>query len=59
MTKIDLTITDRANGIQSPQVPLSEIDPAIAELSGSTISLHGPRHLRLRAIVDRAFTPLD
>ena len=38
-------------------VTLSEIDPAIAEFSGSMISLDDPRHLRLRSIVNRAFTP--
>ena len=38
-------------------VALSEIDPAIAEFSGSMINLDDPRHLRLRSIVNRAFTP--
>jgi methyl-branched lipid omega-hydroxylase len=38
-------------------VSLSEIDPAIAEFSGSMINLDDPRHLRLRSIVNRAFTP--
>ncbi|HEY6575338.1 MAG TPA: cytochrome P450, partial [Mycobacterium sp.] len=38
-------------------VSLSEIDPAIAEFSGSLISLDDPRHQRLRSIVNRAFTP--
>ena len=38
-------------------VSLIEIDPAIAEFSGSMINLDDPRHLRLRSIVNRAFTP--
>ena len=38
-------------------VSLSEIDPAIAEFSGSMINLDDPRHQRLRSIVNRAFTP--
>jgi methyl-branched lipid omega-hydroxylase len=38
-------------------VSLSEIDPAVAEFSGSIINLDDPRHLRLRSIVNRAFTP--
>ena len=38
-------------------VSLSEIDPAVAEFSGSMINLDDPRHLRLRSIVNRAFTP--
>ena len=38
-------------------VTLLEIDPAIAEFSGSMINLDDPRHLRLRSIVNRAFTP--
>jgi cytochrome P450 len=38
-------------------VSLSQIDPAIAEFSGSMINLDDPRHLRLRSIVNRAFTP--
>jgi cytochrome P450 len=37
-------------------VSLSEIDPAVGEFSGSMISLDDPRHLRLRSIVNRAFT---
>ena len=36
---------------------LGEIDPAAAEFAGSMISLDDPRHLRLRSIVNRAFTP--
>ncbi|GAA2792824.1 methyl-branched lipid omega-hydroxylase Cyp124 [Mycolicibacterium pallens] len=38
-------------------VSLSEIDPAVAEFSGSMINLDDPRHQRLRSIVNRAFTP--
>jgi cytochrome P450 len=38
-------------------VTLLEIDPAIAEFSGSMINLDDPRHQRLRSIVNRAFTP--
>ncbi|AKK27923.1 cytochrome P450 [Mycobacterium sp. EPa45] len=38
-------------------VSLSEIDPAVAEFSGSMINLDDPRHHRLRSIVNRAFTP--
>lgn len=38
-------------------VSLTEIDPAVAEFSGSMINLDDPRHLRLRSIVNRAFTP--
>jgi len=38
-------------------VSLSEIDPEVAEFSGSMINLDDPRHLRLRSIVNRAFTP--
>src|ERR1700722_2041840 len=38
-------------------VTLLEIDPAIAGFSGSMINLDDPRHLRLRSIVNRAFTP--
>ena len=36
---------------------LAEIPPEIAEFAGSMISLDDPRHLRLRKIVNRAFTP--
>jgi methyl-branched lipid omega-hydroxylase len=36
---------------------LLDVDPAIAEFVGSMISLDDPRHLRLRTIVNRAFTP--
>lgn len=38
-------------------VSLSEVPPEIAEFSGSMINLDDPRHLRLRSIVNRAFTP--
>ena len=38
-------------------VTLLEIDPVIAEFSGSMINLDDPRHQRLRSIVNRAFTP--
>ncbi len=36
---------------------LLDVDPEIAEFVGSMISLDDPRHLRLRTIVNRAFTP--
>ena len=36
---------------------LAEVPPEIAEFAGSMISLDDPRHLRLRKIVNRAFTP--
>jgi methyl-branched lipid omega-hydroxylase len=36
---------------------LNEVPPEIAEFYGSMISLDDPRHLRLRSIVNRAFTP--
>ncbi|WP_123027830.1 cytochrome P450 [Mycolicibacterium stellerae] len=36
---------------------LNEVPPEIAEFAGSMISLDDPRHLRLRTIVNRAFTP--
>lgn len=36
---------------------LNEVPPEIAEFSGSMINLDDPRHLRLRTIVNRAFTP--
>jgi len=36
---------------------LNEVPPEIAEFLGSMISLDDPRHLRLRTIVNRAFTP--
>jgi cytochrome P450 len=36
---------------------LVEVPPEIAEFAGSMISLDDPRHLRLRKIVNRAFTP--
>ena len=36
---------------------LAEVPPEIAEFAGSIISLDDPRHLRLRKIVNRAFTP--
>ena len=36
---------------------LAQVDPAVAEFGGSMISLDDPRHLRLRSIVNRAFTP--
>jgi methyl-branched lipid omega-hydroxylase len=38
-------------------VSLSDVAPEIAEFSGSMINLDDPRHLRLRSIVNRAFTP--
>jgi cytochrome P450 len=38
-------------------VSLSDVPPEIAEFSGSMINLDDPRHLRLRSIVNRAFTP--
>lgn len=38
-------------------VSLSQVDPAVAEFSGSMIALDDPRHQRLRSIVNRAFTP--
>jgi cytochrome P450 len=38
-------------------VSLGQVDPAIAEFSGSMINLDDPRHQRLRSIVNRAFTP--
>jgi len=36
---------------------LNEMPPEIAEFLGSMINLDDPRHLRLRTIVNRAFTP--
>jgi methyl-branched lipid omega-hydroxylase len=36
---------------------LNEVAPEIAEFAGSMINLDDPRHLRLRKIVNRAFTP--
>ena len=36
---------------------LNEVPPEVAEFAGSMISLDDPRHLRLRTIVNRAFTP--
>jgi cytochrome P450 len=36
---------------------LNEVPPETAEFSGSMINLDDPRHLRLRTIVNRAFTP--
>jgi cytochrome P450 len=36
---------------------LNEVSPEIAEFAGSMINLDDPRHLRLRKIVNRAFTP--
>ena len=36
---------------------LNEVPPEIAEFLGSMITLDDPRHLRLRSIVNRAFTP--
>ncbi|HYO01414.1 MAG TPA: cytochrome P450 [Mycobacterium sp.] len=36
---------------------LNDVPPEIAEFLGSMISLDDPRHLRLRTIVNRAFTP--
>ncbi|MGV0744763.1 cytochrome P450 [Mycolicibacterium sp. XJ870] len=36
---------------------LNDVTPEIAEYVGSMISLDDPRHLRLRSIVNRAFTP--
>jgi cytochrome P450 len=36
---------------------LMDVAPEIAEFLGSMISLDDPRHLRLRTIVNRAFTP--
>jgi cytochrome P450 len=36
---------------------LNEVPPEIAEFAGSMINLDDPRHLRLRTIVNRAFTP--
>jgi cytochrome P450 len=36
---------------------LNEVPPEIAEFAGSMINLDDPRHLRLRNIVNRAFTP--
>ncbi len=38
-------------------VSLAQVDPAVAEFTGSMISLDDPRHQRLRSIVNRAFTP--
>ena len=38
-------------------ISLAQVDPAAAEFAGSMISLDDPRHLRLRSIVNRAFTP--
>jgi methyl-branched lipid omega-hydroxylase len=36
---------------------LNDVAPEVAEFVGSMISLDDPRHLRLRSIVNRAFTP--
>jgi cytochrome P450 len=36
---------------------LNEVPPEISEFLGSMITLDDPRHLRLRTIVNRAFTP--
>ena len=36
---------------------LTDVPAEIAEFVGSMISLDDPRHLRLRKIVNRAFTP--
>jgi len=36
---------------------LNEVPPETAEFAGSMINLDDPRHLRLRTIVNRAFTP--
>ncbi|HKV17870.1 MAG TPA: cytochrome P450 [Mycobacterium sp.] len=36
---------------------LNEVPAELAEFSGSMINLDDPRHLRLRTIVNRAFTP--
>ncbi|MFG1934238.1 cytochrome P450 [Mycobacterium sp. NPDC048908] len=36
---------------------LNDVPPEVAEFAGSMINLDDPRHLRLRKIVNRAFTP--
>jgi len=36
---------------------LNDVAPEVAEFTGSMINLDDPRHLRLRTIVNRAFTP--
>jgi cytochrome P450 len=36
---------------------LNDVPPEVAEFAGSMINLDDPRHLRLRTIVNRAFTP--
>jgi cytochrome P450 len=41
----------------SPSVAVAEGSPELAELFGSMIVLDDPRHVRLRAIVQKAFTP--
>ncbi len=41
----------------SPNITIGEQPPELAEYFGSIIVLDDPRHLRLRSIVSRAFTP--
>jgi cytochrome P450 len=41
----------------SPNITIYEQQPEVAEFFGSMIVLDDPRHLRLRNIVSRAFTP--
>jgi methyl-branched lipid omega-hydroxylase len=41
----------------TPSVSVAEGTPELAELFGSIIVLDDPRHFRLRAIVQKAFTP--
>jgi methyl-branched lipid omega-hydroxylase len=41
----------------SPSITIGDQIPELAEYFGSMIALDDPRHLRLRSIVSRAFTP--
>ncbi len=40
-----------------PGITIADLPPEVAEYHGSMIALDDPRHQRLRAIVNRAFTP--
>ena len=41
----------------SPSITINDANPDLSEYFGSMIVMDDPRHLRLRNIVSRAFTP--
>ena len=56
-TSTTRVVTPRSSAPSPTSTALTDVPAEIAEFVGSMINLDDPRHLRLRKIVNRAFTP--